>query len=128
MLSEECQLTNEQKKQLVAMRDEVRTQRYNVGECLRLLKQLEALVKANIASMQTQMHKIMKITTPTQQCKFLLWIERHQAAITVLDQIYMAKKMVVVKKSEQEEEDHHMVDEERAAGGSASAGEQLRAP
>lgn len=93
MLCKECQLSDEQKKELLAMRAEIRTQRDNVSECLRILKELETRIKNNISSMHTQMSRIMKATTPMQQAKFLLWIEKNQAAVICLNNVWNRKHM-----------------------------------
>jgi len=91
LLCEELRLTEDQKRTLLSMRSEIRSQRKNVGECLRILKELEHRINENIASMGKQMSRIMSGTTPSQQARFLLWIENNQSAVQVLNNIWEKK-------------------------------------
>jgi hypothetical protein len=92
LLCEELRLTEEQKRTLLGMRNEIRGQRKNVGECLRIVKELEKRIGENITSMGKQMAKIMSVTTPIQQARFLLWIEHNRAAVQVLNNIWEKKE------------------------------------
>ena len=93
MLCEELGLTPEQQRQLVGMRSEVILQRQNVSECLRLLADLGTRVKQNISSMTSQMSRIMSITRPMQQAKFLLWLERNQPAVLALNTVWASRNL-----------------------------------
>lgn len=92
MLTSELKLTDEQKKMLLGMRHGIRSQRKNVAECLRILKELETRVGANFESMSKQMDMVMGTITPTQQSKFLLWIEKNKACTYMLNNMWNSKE------------------------------------
>ena len=52
MLVKELNLSEDQKKGLVDMRHQIRDQRKNIGECLRILADLESRVGENLGSMK----------------------------------------------------------------------------
>lgn len=83
----ELELTDEQKKALVEMRRPIRIQRDNVGECLRILAELEKRVEENFNSMTAQMSTLMQTIAPMQQAKFLIWIENNQPAMLMLNSL-----------------------------------------
>lgn len=99
LICDELELSEEQKRTLLGMRSEIRGQRRNVGECLRILKELEKRIGENIQSMGKQMAKIMSATTPSQQAKFLLWIEQNQAAVQVLNNIWEQRREIKREKA-----------------------------
>jgi len=88
MLSSELRFTNEQKSTLLGMRHGIRSQRRNVAECLRILSELENRVSANFESMSKQMKMVMGTITPTQQARFLLWIEQNKACTFMLNDMF----------------------------------------
>ena len=91
LLCEELRLTEEQKRGLLAMRGEIRGQRKNVGECLRILKELEKRIGENVTSMGKQMSKVMGATSANQQARFLLWLEQNRSDVQVLNNIWENK-------------------------------------
>jgi len=88
MLCTELRLTAEQKQSLIDMRHGIRTQRQNVAECIRILKELDQRVNSNFDSMSHQMDSVMDTITPVQQAKFLLWIERNKACTFMLNNMW----------------------------------------
>jgi hypothetical protein len=88
IICEELRLSEEQKRTLMGMRSAIRGQRQSVGECLKMLKDLDKKISENITSMGKQMAKIMGVTNPWQQARFLLWIEENQDAVKVLNNIW----------------------------------------
>lgn len=92
MLCSELELTSEQKRGLIDMRHGIRKQRRNLAECLRILKELGSRVDTNLNHMTNQMTDVMSLITPTQQAKFLLWIEKNQACMHMLNNIWSTQQ------------------------------------
>lgn len=88
MLCNALHLTEEQKKSFIEMRYSIKTQRKNVGECLKILHELEKRIDENFTSMAAQMSTIMKTITPLQQANFLIWIENNQPFMQMLSYLY----------------------------------------
>ncbi|GBG27378.1 Cyclic AMP-responsive element-binding protein 1 [Hondaea fermentalgiana] len=88
MLCGELELSAEQKATLMSMRGGIRQQRRNIAECLRILTELDSRVKSNFESMAKQMDQVMESISPSQQAKFLLWIERNQACTFMLNNMW----------------------------------------
>ncbi len=88
MLCNALKLTEEQKKSFVEMRYSVKTQRKNVGECIKILHELEKRIDENFASMAAQMSTIMQTISPLQQANFLIWIENNQPFMHMLSYLY----------------------------------------
>lgn len=91
MLTNELKFTDEQKRTLLGMRHGIRSQRQNVGTCLKILKELETRVQSNFESMSKQMDLVMSTITPTQQARFLLWIEKNKACTFMLNNMWNEK-------------------------------------
>lgn len=92
LLCEELGLTTEQKNTLLNMRKEIRSQRMSVSKCLSILRDLEASIRENLGSSVVQLAKVQKVTTPSQQAKFLWWIENNQSQIQVLNNMWEQRK------------------------------------
>uniref|UniRef100_A0A7S3PJY7 BZIP domain-containing protein n=2 Tax=Sar TaxID=2698737 RepID=A0A7S3PJY7_9STRA len=88
MLCEELELSAEQKRGLIDMRHGIRKQRRNIAECIRILKELGSRVDTNFSHMASQMENVMGLITPAQQAKFLLWVEKNQACMHMLNNIW----------------------------------------
>mmetsp|Transcript_6619 Transcript_6619/g.13406 ORF Transcript_6619/g.13406 Transcript_6619/m.13406 type:complete len:491 (-) Transcript_6619:123-1595(-) len=88
MLCSELELSDDQKRTLMSMRGGIRQQRRNIAECLRILTELDNRVKSNFESNANQMDQVMESITPSQQAKFLLWIERNQACTFMLNNMW----------------------------------------
>eukprot|EP00510_Aplanochytrium_minuta_P001371 CAMPEP_0184011420 /NCGR_PEP_ID=MMETSP0954-20121128/3819_1 /TAXON_ID=627963 /ORGANISM="Aplanochytrium sp, Strain PBS07" /LENGTH=375 /DNA_ID=CAMNT_0026291239 /DNA_START=325 /DNA_END=1452 /DNA_ORIENTATION=+ len=95
MLCSELELTAEQKRGLIDMRHGIKKQRRNVAECLRILKELGSRVNTNFSHMASQMENVMNLVTPSQQAKFLLWVEKNQACMHMLNNIWNAQQSEV---------------------------------
>ncbi|KAH9253755.1 hypothetical protein BASA81_008373 [Batrachochytrium salamandrivorans] len=92
LLCEELGLTSEQKNTLLNMRKEIRNQRMSVSKCLSILRDLEASIRENLGSSVVQLAKVQKVTTPSQQAKFLWWIENNQSQIQILNNMWEQRK------------------------------------
>lgn len=77
-ICQEFNLTADQKSSLLSMRDSIRDQRKNIYECLKILHELKSRVHTSFEQLRTQMIKIVKVTSPVQQARFLMWIESNQ--------------------------------------------------
>lgn len=88
----EFNLTKKQKKELLNMRDSIKTQRQNIYECLKILNELKGRINENFGSLKSQMQKLVSITSPIQQARFLMWIEQNQACMFMLNSLWEKEK------------------------------------
>lgn len=92
MLSSELKITEEQQRKLMRVRPHVREQRQRLAECVGLLDNLESQVTDSLSALSSQMLELMNCVTPEQTAKFLLWIERNQACMYMLNKLWHAEQ------------------------------------
>lgn len=81
------QFTDEQKKAIISSRSGMLRQQENIASVLDIVNKVQEMVyklnrmnydqvKSNIESMHEQLKGILNVLTPTQQAKFMIWMEK----------------------------------------------------
>jgi len=86
-LAVELGLNASQVDSLSAQKSFIRSDRELVSECMRLIKQLRGRVSEHIKSSQRITDHLRRILEPSQVAQFLLWVERNQRSMNLLNQI-----------------------------------------
>jgi len=81
-------LDDRQVKEFLSHRKKLGTQNNGMKKVLKGLKLLSDDVEENMKKRRKEMEHITNLISPTQQAKFLLWIEENQACIHLLDKLW----------------------------------------
>ncbi|KAJ1640919.1 hypothetical protein T492DRAFT_898048 [Pavlovales sp. CCMP2436] len=85
VLSMELGITKEQTEQLAEWRDAIRKDREILVESEVMIKELRARVQEHILSSHGITDGLRKILTPQQIAKFLMWVEKNQKSMDMLN-------------------------------------------
>lgn len=90
-LTKELKLDESQIKELLAQRALLGAQSSSMKSTLKKLKNLWNEFEANMDKRRQQFQHITSVISPSQCAKFLLWVERNQACIHLLDNMWNVK-------------------------------------
>jgi len=86
-LANELGLNASQVDSLSAQKGFIRSDREIVSGCMSLIKQLRSRVAEHIQSSQRITDHLRRILEPAQVAQFLLWVERNQRSMNLLNSI-----------------------------------------
>lgn len=85
MLCKDLKLDARQKRSFMDLRDTLGVHGQNMKKCLKSLKALEAEIATSMERRGEDLKSIDKIFSTQQKLRFLLWVEKNQAAIHLLN-------------------------------------------
>jgi hypothetical protein len=86
-LASELGLNAPQVDSLIKQKDAIRADREIVSDCMRQIHLLRMRVTEHIISSQCVTDELRRILEPTQVARFLLWVERNQRSMNLLNSI-----------------------------------------
>lgn len=87
-LIQELKIDEGQKKAIIDQRNKLGTQNVGIKQIIKKLKLLEQEILESMQSRQARMNEITNVFTPTQQAKFLHWVENNEACVQLLDELW----------------------------------------
>uniref|UniRef100_A0A7S3ERX0 Uncharacterized protein n=1 Tax=Haptolina ericina TaxID=156174 RepID=A0A7S3ERX0_9EUKA len=84
-LSQELGLTSPQVDALSGQKEFIKADREIVQQCIRLIKELRSRVSEHVKTSQGITDGLRRILTPVQVAKFLMWVEKHQKSMDMLN-------------------------------------------
>lgn len=90
-LSTELGLTASQVESLSGQKGFIQSERDMKGRCLHLIRELRTRIAEHISTSQSITDCLRRILTPVQVAKFLMWVEKNQTAMDLLNTMLHAE-------------------------------------
>jgi len=84
-MSQELGLTGPQVDALSGQKEFIKADREIVQQCIQLIKSLRSKVSEHVKTSQGITDGLRRILTPVQVAKFLMWVEKNQRSMDMLN-------------------------------------------